>query len=408
MPHYAFRACDADGRTQQGRLEAADLDSVLTQLRQWKLLPVEVKEEREQVDALAAINARLQARKPGLSELILFSRQMYSLLHAGVPIIQALARLRDSAHNPRLRAVLGEIGSSLDAGSDVAASFARHGDVFSPLYVAMLRVGEMTGRMDEAFLNMYDYLDRDKVTIDRIKAATRYPTFVIVAIAIAVWVLTVLVIPQFAKVFASSQLELPWPTKLILGISNFVHDYWWQVLIVLAVAAGGVVNWLRTDAGRYLWDHGKLRIPKIGDIIMRASLARATRAFSITLAAGVPITQAINAVAFAADNAWLAEKIIGMRSGVERGDTLLRSAESTGIFTPVILQMIAVGEETGRVDAMMKDVADFYDREVEYDIANLSAIIEPVLTVVIGAMVLVLALGVFLPMWDLTQLARRH
>lgn len=408
MPHYAFRACDAQGRTQQGRLEAADLDTVLAQLRQWKLLPVEVKEERKRVDALTAISSRLAARKPGLSELILFSRQMYSLLHAGVPIIAALARLRESTNNPRLRSVLGEIGISLDAGNDVTASFAKHGDIFSPLYVSMLRVGELTGRIDEAFLNMYDYLDRDKVTIDRIKSATRYPTFVIVAIAVAVWVLTVWVIPQFAKVFASSQLELPWPTRLILGISNFVHDHWWQVLLVLAVAGFAVLAWLRTKKGRYLWDRGKLRIPKIGDIIMRASLARATRAFSITLGAGVPITQAINAVAFASDNVWLAEKILGMRSGLERGESLLRSAEHAGIFTPVILQMIAVGEETGRVDAMMKEVADFYDREVEYDIANLSAIIEPVLTVVIGAMVLVLALGVFLPMWDLTQLARRH
>jgi len=167
-------------------------------------------------------------------------------------------------------------------------------------------------------------------------------------------------------------------------------------------------RWISTEVGGYWWDRTKLGIPKVGDILMRASLARATRAFAITLGAGVPITQAINAVAFASDNAYLIGKIVSMRTGIERGDSLLRSAENTGIFTPVILQMIAVGEETGRVDVMMRDVADFYDREVEYDIANLSAVIEPILTVVIGAMVLVLALGVFLPMWDLTQMARQR
>lgn len=408
MPHFHFRACNATGQMQDGRMEAADIDTALAQLHEWKLVPVALHEDVETSDPIKSLLYRWRARKPGLNELILFSRQMYSLLHAGVPVIQALSRLRDSTANVYFRDVLTQIIASLDSGNDVAASFAHHADIFSPLYLAMLRVGELTGRTDEAFLNMYEYLDRDKVTIDRIKAAMRYPSFVIIAIIIAVGVLTVMVIPAFAKVFAGAQLELPWPTKLILAISEFAAAYWWQMAAAMIAGFVALRRWINTEKGGYWWDRSKLGIPKVGDILMRASLARATRAFAITLGAGVPITQAINAVAFASDNAYLIGKIVAMRTGIERGDSLLRSAEHTGIFTPVILQMIAVGEETGRVDVMMRDVADFYDREVEYDIANLSAVIEPILTVVIGAMVLVLALGVFLPMWDLTQMARQR
>jgi MSHA biogenesis protein MshG len=408
MSHFLFRACDAGGKVQEGRMEAVDMEAALIQLGAWKLVPIDVREEQPPFDPLQALEKKLRGHKPGGNDLILFSRQMYSLLHAGVPIIQALSRLRDSTDNPRFREVLDDIIDSLDAGNDIAISFGRHDEIFSPLYLSMLRVGEMTGRVDEAFLNMYEYLDRDKVTVDRIKAAMRYPSFVIAAIMVAMAVLTMKVIPVFSKVFAGAHLELPWPTKVILAVSNFAAAYWWQVLLVVAVIIVAVLRWVSTEAGRYWWDRTKLSIPKIGDIILRGSLARATRAFSITLGAGVPITQAINSVAHASDNTYLIGKIMTMRTGIEKGDTLLRSAEQIGVFTPVILQMIAVGEETGRVDAMMRDVADFYDREVEYDIANLSAVIEPLLTIVIGAMVLVLALGVFMPMWDLTQMARQR
>lgn len=408
MSHFLFRACDASGKVQEGRMEAVDMEAALAQLGGWKLVPIDVREEAAPFNPLQTLQKKLSGRKPGSTDLILFSRQMYSLLHAGVPIIQSLSRLRDSTDNPRFREVLDDIIDSLDAGNDIAISFARHDEIFTPLYLSMLRVGEMTGRVDESFLNMYEYLDRDKVTVDRIKAAMRYPTFVILAIMAAVGVLTVKVIPTFSKVFAGAHLDLPWPTKVIIGVSNFAAAYWWQVLLVMIAIAIAVVRWVATESGGYWWDRTKLSIPRIGDIIMRGSLARATRAFSITLGAGVPITQAINSVAHASDNAYLIGKIMTMRTGIEKGDSLLRSAEQIGVFTPVILQMIAVGEETGRVDVMMRDVADFYDREVEYDIANLSAIIEPVLTMVIGAMVLVLALGVFMPMWDLTQMARQR
>ncbi len=410
MKTYRYRARDAAGGLREGTLQADSEHAAAAQLLDSGASPLEITETQTAAGGSGGLKlgARLFERKIRLDDLILFSRQMYSITKAGVPIIQGLSRLADSTPNPRFAAILREISRDLEGGRDISGAFARHVDVFGTLYVSILRVGEMTGQIETAFHSMYDYLQRDKVVIDRVKAAMRYPTFVIVAIGIAIGVLTVLVIPAFANVFASTNMELPLATRIILGISDFASRYWMLILALIAAGVALFRRWTATESGRLIWDRAKLRIPKVGDVLLRATLARFTRAMGVALTAGVPITQALAGVARASGNMYIAEKIIAMRTGVERGDSLLRTAAAAQVFTPVVLQMVAVGEETGQLDGMMLEVADFYDREVEYDIANLSAIIEPVLTVVVGIMVLVLALGVFLPMWDLTQLASRR
>jgi MSHA biogenesis protein MshG len=407
MPNFLYKARDSRGQLKQGLIEASSSEAAARLLGGQGLIPLEVRESKAEGTTLDGFKRRLGIGQPRLEDLILFSRQMYSLTKAGVPMIQSLSRLAESSANVHFAKALREIVRDLEGGRDVAGSFARHPAIFGTLYISMLRVGEMSGRIDEAFLRMYEYLDRDKVALDRIKSAMRYPTFVIIAILIAIGVLTVLVIPAFAKVFAGFHMELPWPTRMILAFSGFMAAYWHIVLGGMVLAYSAFRRWVATEKGRLWWDRAKLRIPKIGDILLRATLARFTRALSMALGSGVPITQALVGVARASDNMYLAAKVLDMRMGIERGDTLLRTAAQTGMFTPVVLQMLAVGEETGQVDSMMLEVADFYDREVEYDIANLSAIIEPILTVVVGIMVLILALGVFLPMWELTSIARR-
>lgn len=407
MNTYRYRARDADGQLREGRLQADSEQAAAAQLLDSGASPLEIAEERSGGGERKSLAALFEP-KIRLDDLILFSRQMYSITKAGVPIIQGLARLAESTPNPRFAEVLRGISRDLEGGREISAAFARHADIFGTLYVSILRVGEMTGQIETAFHSMYDYLQRDKVVIDRVKAAMRYPMFVIIAIGVAIGVLTVLVIPTFADVFASVNMQLPLATRIILAVSQFARDYWPLVLAAIAAAVVAFRRWTATEAGRLSWDRTVLRIPKLGDVLLRATLARFTRAMGVAMTAGVPITQALAGVARASGNMYVAEKILSMRNGVERGDTLLRTAASARVFTPVVLQMIAVGEETGQLDTMMLEVADFYDREVEYDIANLSSIIEPVLTVVVGIMVLVLALGIFLPMWDLTQLASRR
>ncbi|WP_006788261.1 type II secretion system F family protein [Thiorhodospira sibirica] len=409
MAHFSYRAKTSDGRTLNGELNADSAEAAAEQLDANNLIPLQIERlsRAQHPSGNASLAALLPKPKVTLNDLILFSRQMYSVTKAGIPLIQGLERLAESTPNPTLAGVLRDISRDLESGRDVTSSFARHPKVFNSLYISLLRVGEMTGQLEKSFESMHNYLSRDRDTINKIKTATRYPLFVVVAIGIAIAILTIVVIPAFAQLFSSANMELPLPTRIILGVSAFAVQWWQHILVGLIAAGFAFKYWTNTASGRLRWDRSILSIPRIGNILLRATLARFTRAFGIALKAGVPITQALAGVAPTTGNTFITQKINTMQTGIERGESVLRTAAATGAFTPIILQMIAVGEETGQLDDMMMEVADFYDREVAYDIDNLSSIIEPILTVAVGIMVLILALGVFLPMWDMTQLASR-
>ena len=386
-----------------GILEAASADAVAAQLMTGGIIPIEISEARERRDLLQELRRRLGGGAPGLTELILFSRQMHTLMRAGVPIIRALNGLAETYRNPMFKGALADVVGNLESGRDLAGSLARHPRVFSSLFVSLMQVGENTGRLDEAFLQLSAYLEMEKETRDRIKAALRYPTIVIVAIAAALAIINLKVIPVFARVYSGFGAKLPWATQVLIATSNFTVAYWPYLLTILVLSYAGTRSYVHTDEGRYRWDKLKLRIPVIGGIILRATLARFARAFSMASRSGVPLIQALTVIALAVDNEYVGDRVRSMRNGVERGESLTRTAATTGLFTPLVLQMLAVGEETGAVDEMLEQVGDFYEREVDYDLKNLSAAIEPILILGIGAIVLVLALGVFLPMWDLAS-----
>ena len=283
---------------------------------------------------------------------------------------------------------------------------ARHPRIFDSLYVNIVRVGEETGRMQEAFDRLYRYLDLEKETRKQVVTALRYPAIVIVAVIAALMFVTTVVIPTFANIFAKQDIALPLATKIILGLSDFMVANWPLVLAATAGACAAFVSWKRTEEGKYSWDRRKLGLPLVGDIIQRATLARFARAFSMSYRSGVPLIQTMNLCSRAVDNSFLSARIEDMRDGIERGESVSKTAATADVFTPLVLQMIRVGEETGALDDMLDEVAEFYEREVDYDIKNLAELIQPIITVVLGVMVLVLALGVFMPMWDLVKLAR--
>jgi MSHA biogenesis protein MshG len=270
----------------------------------------------------------------------------------------------------------------------------------------MVQVGENTGHLEEAFLQTAKYLDFEKETADRVKAALRYPTFVLVAISVAMALISLFVIPTFEKVFRGLKADLPWATQLLIGVSRFAVAYWLPLLTALALGFLLLRHYLGTDSGRYRWGRLKLRLPVVGDIVLRATMSRFARALAMTYGAGVQLVQALNLTAQAVDNRYVGEKIDRMANGIQRGDTLTNTAAGARLFTPLVVQMLAVGEETGEVDNMLLEVAEYYEREVEYDMKNLTSAIEPILIVAIGGMVLVLALGVFLPMWNLATAVR--
>ena len=409
MPQFQFSGRNRRGEAVNGRMEGASVDAVATQLFNNGITPIDINVADVRSDVFGALQSlRLQWNegKVKLVDQIFFCRQMYSLLKAGVPIMQALRGLRDTTQNQALVKVIGSLIEGLDAGLDLTSSLKRHPDAFPAVFVSLISVGENTGSLPEAFAQLAEYFDREKDTRDRIKQAVRYPIFVIIAMAIALLIVNIFVIPAFAKVYGNLKVALPLPTRILIGFSNFTLQYWYLLVIGLIAAVVGTRAYVQTPDGRYRWDHLKLRFPIIGGIIYRASLGRFARALSMTMRSGVPVVQGMTVISNAVDNEFISTRILQMRDGLERGETITRTAGATGMFPPLVLQMISVGEESGTVDTLLTEVAEYYEREVDYDLKNLSSSIEPILLVAVGGLVLVLALGVFLPMWDMAQAFR--
>ena len=362
-------------------------------------------EYTESPEYMALLRGALSMMKVSHIDLLLFSRQMHTLLKSGVPIMRALAGLQDAAINPEMKRIIGEVRESLEGGRELSQAMARHPRVFSPFYLSMVRVGEATGLLEEIFLRLFEHLEFERYMREQVKTALRYPIFVVIAMAVAIVVVNLFVIPAFAKVFAGFGAELPLMTRVLLEFSDFMVANWPIMLLGVVAAVFAFRAWVGTAKGRYSWDRFSLKIPIAGKILHKAALSRFSRSFSLGIRSGVPVMQALSNSAQTVDNTFVARRIKGMRENVERGESLLRASISSGIFTPVVLQMVAVGEESGAVDDMMNEIGDMYRQEVEYELKTLGQQIEPILIVMLGAMVLVLALGIFLPMWDLGRVA---
>ena len=410
MAAFTYRGRNGAGEVVNGVLEGTTAAAVADILFGSGVTPTEIKPApagaaRKSESAASSFN--LFAPKILHVDILLFTRQLYTLLKAGVPIMRALTGLQDSSINPAMKSMLGQIRESLDSGRELSMSLARHPKVFTPFYLAMVRVGEMTGRLEEVFLRLFDHMEFERFMREQVKSALRYPMFVILAMAVAMLVVNIWVIPAFARVFEGFGSALPLMTRILIGISNFTVAWWPALLAGIAVTGFGVKSWLGTRRGRYLWDSLKLRLPIAGKIVRKATLARFARSFALASRSGVPVIQALSTVAQTVDNDFIAEKVEQMRNGVERGESVLRAAIASGAFTPVVLQMIAVGEESGSLDEMMEEISGMYQSEVEYELKTLAQQIEPILIVLLGAMVLVLALGIFLPLWDLGSVAMK-
>jgi MSHA biogenesis protein MshG len=402
VPLFAYRGRNARGELVTGTVEAGDQGAVADQLLSTGVTPVDISTSTARVEERGPGRLeRLMAPRVTLVDTMLFSRQMYTLLKAGVPIMRALGGLQESAINPTLRDVIADLRSSLDAGRELSSAMQRHPEVFSHFYMSIVRVGETTGQLEESFNLLFGYLDFEREVRERIKTATRYPMIVIVVVSAAIAVINFAVIPAFAKVFEAAKVPLPLLTRILVKTSEFFLAYWPVLIGMIVLGVVAFVSYTRTEQGRYNWDRIKLRIPIAGSIILKATLARFARGFAISSRAGVPIMQALSIVAAVVDNSYLGRRVEQMREGVERGESILRTAVAANVFTPVVLQMIAVGEETGELDDLMGEVAQMYEREVDYEIKNLAANIEPIITIALGILVLILALGVFLPMWGL-------
>lgn len=405
MPEFRYRARDERGEAFTGEVEAANYDAAVEQILAMGATPVDLRpaDVRRNLADVDLNEILKQYFEPSvkLEDLIMFTRQLQTLMRAGVPIVRSLRGLRENTKNPRLARAVEEVADGLERGQTLSEAMAEQSEVFPRLLIAMVRVGEESGQLEESLGRMAENLDQERQTQRRIKQALRYPTLVMFALAIGLAVVNIFVIPAFADLFKQFDAELPLSTRALIATSDFFVTYWWAIVGTILLVFFGVRSYTRTDEGRLRWDRFKLRIPGVGRIVFFALLSRFARTFSMAVRSGVPLLQALSSVADATDNVYVAEGIRGMRDGIERGEGLHSVAVRSGMFTPLVLQMLSVGEETGQVADMMDQVADFYDREVEADLEQLSAYIEPFVLLIIAGFVLVMAIGIFLPMWQI-------
>lgn len=401
MPAYEFSA-RSNGELVNGVRQAADATTVAAELNAAGMLPIKIE-----LQALEEGSVKLVwRRRVTLPELIVFSYQMASLTRAGITVVKAIQTLGESSRNEYFAQILLNITADLEGGMDLASCLDRHPTVFKELYVSTIHIGENTGRMDEAFKQIAQYLEMERETKRRIQAATRYPTFVLGAMAIAVVILNIFVIPAFAAVFAKYGADLPWQTQAIIGVSNVFAEYWPIGMVLGVLASYATYRYVNTPAGKLRWHTAMLKIPITGSIFERIYLARFCRTFAMVSRAGVPLVQALRIVSRSIGNEYIGSRVDGMRAGIERGESISTTAQQTGVFSPVVLQMISVGEETGSIDDLLVQAAGFYEEEVDYELKGLTDALEPILIIGIAVLVLIMALGVFLPLWDLNSVAR--
>ena len=401
MPNFQYQGRSLDGSQVSGNVDAPTEELAADALINKGIIPTAIVKGNSGTGIAGFDISQLLIPAIPLEVLVIFCRQMYALTKAGVPLLRAIKGLSTNASNKQLKHALEEVGYELTNGRSLSASMRLHPNVFSPLFVSMVNVGENTGRLDEVLLQLSGYYEQELETRKRIKTAMRYPSFVIIFVVIALFILNVKVIPQFASMFSRFGVDLPLPTRILITSSNFFVDYW--VWIVTALFAGlfGFKAWISGASGREIWDGFRLKMPIVGSIINRAQMARFSRTFALMLRAGVPLNQSIALAAESMGNRYLELRLLEMKASIEAGGSVSSTAINSGIFTPLVIQMISVGEETGRIDELLLEVADFYDREVDYDLKTLTARIEPILLVFVAGIVLILALGIFLPMWGM-------
>lgn len=407
MELYQYQGRNKRGDIMEGTVESSNPEGVVNWMMSSGISPISV---RLKVDPLKNQPYWLRAlqgqKKLNKTDLLMLTRQFGTLLKAGIPMLQAVTGLKNSSHQPEMSKLLGSLHASLNKGSELSAAMARHPDFFDDYYINMIKVGESAGKLDEVFARLYAQLDFDRRMRQKIKSVLRYPMFVFAAIIIAVMIVMVYVIPAFSGIYGSMNVELPIVTQFLMGSSKLVASNWTAILIFSALAMLGVRYYVSTKEGLYKWDKLKLKLPIVGPVLAKATIARFCRSFGMAMNSGVPIVTALALVSRVVDNAYYEERIMGMRDAVSQGDNLLRSFMASGIFSPIELQMISVGEETGDIESMVQQLATLYQDEVEYEASQLAETLEPILLVFMAGLVATLLLGIFLPMWNMTQMVR--
>lgn len=397
MGVFEYRARDKFGALTVGTIESSGRDAVAAQLDSLGYIPVAIVEKRQFVLAVDWFSQK--SVKP--EDLIVFSRQLATLISAGLPFMASFETLIDQTENPTLKAAITQVRRDVEGGMTFADSLAKHPKIFSPLYISMIRAGEAGGVLDEILQRLAALAEHEAEIRARIKAATRYPKIVIGALVIALLVILNFVVPKFAALYANFNAKLPLPTRILIAANDAFQSYWWLMGLVALGTWAGMRQYIGTESGRLWWDGFKLKMPVFGPIFLKSALSRFARIFGTLTRSGLPILQTLDIVADTVGNVVISRVVNNVRDSARQGKGVVQPMRVSRIFPPVVVQMVAVGEQTGRMEEMLMKVSDYYDREVEYYLKNLATTLEPLLLAVIGGVILFVALAIFMPWWNM-------
>lgn len=404
--NYSYKAIDHSGKELKGLIKAATFNEAELMIGNMGLIPVDMKEQAGDKTefSFSSFAERLSPVRP--EDLVIFTKQLRTMLKAGVNILRILDILTEQTENVRLKRTISTIRKDLNEGASINEAFAKQSDVFSPLYVSMIEAGEVSGSLPEILERLIYIIEHENKIKADIKSALRYPAIVVVTLIAAFFILLTFVIPKFVSIFKKAGINLPLPTKICLILYNFLHDFWYLIIGGLVVCGGALYMYLKTDQGRFVRDSIILSLPIVGPLFIKSVMARFSSVFSILLTSGVAILNSLDVLSKTLGNSAITRQFQMIAGKLEEGQGIAIPLKSAKYFPPMVVNMVAIGEEAGTLDEMLKEVAAHYDDEVEYAVKGLSEVIGPILTVGLAAVVGFFALAIFLPMWDLTKMVK--
>lgn len=394
------------GSTTEGTIEAADQRSAMDELRKQKLVPIEVNEASRD---FAQIFANINPFKPSVSskELVLFSRQLSTLVSAGVPLVQGLSILEEQVESKLFKGIVHQIREDIEAGQSITDALRKHPAAFEELYVSMIKAGEVGGILDVILERLSAYLEATEVLKGKVKGAMMYPLVVCTIAGSVTLFLIIGVIPTFKTIFEGFGAELPFVTQFMIDLSDFLRNYFYVVIAIPFVLFFSIKQYGKTEGGQRNIDAFLLKLPVFGMLLRKVAVAKFTRTLSTLIKSGVPILQALETVAKTAGNKVIEIAVMTARESVKEGERIATPLRKSGVFPPMVIQMIAIGEETGNLDAMLAKIADFYDQEVDTAVKGLTSMIEPIIIVLMGLVIGFIVIAMFLPMFELGNLASK-
>ncbi len=405
MPLYAYRGLDAGGRAVGGVVDADSPRGARQKLRRTGVFPTDLNEERRDAPRAAWTLARRPERVPA-AELAAITRQFSTLVAAGLPLVEALGALAEQAERPALARTLAQVRQEVTEGSSLADALARHPRLFASLYVNMVRAGEASGALHVVLERLADYTENQARLLAKVRGALTYPAIMLLLSATILFFLLSYVVPKVTRIFQETHQQLPLPTRLLLGVSDFVAGWWWLILLAVAGAALAAMRWARTPAGRERVDRWMLAVPYFGRLTQKLAVARFARTLSTLLASGIGLLPALDIVKSIVDNTVLTRAIERARDAIREGASIAPPLRESGLFPPLVVHMVAVGERSGELEAMLGKAADTYDDEVENAVGALTSILEPIIIVFMGGVVLFIVLAILLPIFELNRIVK--